>query len=206
MVLSRSLRLGVILLVMASVFAVACDKKKSDTAAVLLSVKVTQAVFASQLDQNGAPINPSFAFPAGTKQINAVLLLEGVTPDTKITAHWYQLNVKDAPPLGSEVNNAVSTLKKEDIQDGKAVVRFSQASSNGLPVDSWQLRVFAGDKLIRTMAFVIVNTNQGAAPPPPAPNPPAATAPSGTPGAFTNYTVVSGRHDRLPRDEVQAAV
>src|SRR4051794_19254911 len=195
MVLSRSLKLGVILLVLASVFASACsivDKKKSDgDSGGSSSVKVTQAVFASQLDQNGAPINPSFAFPAGTKQINAVLLLEGVAADTKITAHWYQLNVKDAPPLGSEVNNAVTTLKKEDVQDGKAVVRFSQASANGLPVDSWQLRVFAGDKLIRTMAFVIVNTNQGAAPPP-APNPPAATAPSGTPGAFTNYTVVSG--------------
>ncbi len=202
MVLSRNLRLGMLVLVLASMLASACSvigkDKKSDDSGGSSSVKVTQGVFAATLDPNGAPINPTYAFPAGTKQINAVLLLEGVSADTKITARWYQLNVKDAPPAGAEVNSAVSTIKKEDIQDGKAVVRFSQASNNGLPVDSWQLRVYAGSKLIRTMGFVIVNTTQGAAQPPPAGSPPAAVTTPGSPppaGAtptFTNYTVVAG--------------
>jgi LysM repeat protein len=174
--------LGIALLLCAALLGAACTDKEDGGGGGTSKITVQDFAFSSQLDQSGQPTNAALAFPAGTRQVNAVIILNGVKAGDKITARWYQLRVANAGAQGAEVNSSVSTIG-ENVQDGKARIALSQSAPNGLPVDTWLLRLF-DDKggLIRTLGFVVGGTAASAAAPAPSPAAP----------TVENYTVAQG--------------
>jgi LysM repeat protein len=134
----------------------------------------------------------SRVFPADTRQVYAVLTLEGVDIGTEITGRWYQLSVQDAPPDGAEVSSAGVRLDEDNIFERNARVALNLSGGAGaLPEGDWVVRVYADGKFVRTMAFVVtravtVQPNQGTSGQP-------AAQPSPTVAAQQqSYTVASG--------------
>jgi LysM repeat protein len=152
------------------------------------SARVTALLFSAAVDTNGIPVNPAIAFPTGTREVFATVRLEGVRSGDSVTARWYQLGTGDAGAEGSEVNDAEVKLSADDLSENGAIVTFSQrAGASGLPEDAWLIRIYVGDTLVKTSAFVITSALRASAPAP-------AAAPSALPSvaAPQTYTVVAG--------------
>jgi hypothetical protein len=140
-------------------------------------VHVTQAVMTAAINDQGQATAPARVFFSNAPRIYAVLNLDGAKPGMEISGKWFQTGVEDVPPGGSEVHSSTITLDDNTTNaEGKSrVALFLPATTQGIPEDSWILRIYAGDTLIRTMAFVVVAAPAGSAPPAGQPNPPAAT-------------------------------
>lgn len=157
--------------------------------------RVTQAVMTSAINEQGQATAPARVFPTTAQRIFAVVNLEGVKPGVEIVGKWYQTSVENVSAEGSEVHSSPIKLDDTTVSpEGRSrVALFLPATTQGIPEDSWILRIYAGDKLLRTMAFVVAapaGTTAPAAQPttqPPAP----AAQPTTTPAART-YTVVAG--------------
>jgi LysM repeat protein len=186
------------LLALAAVVLLSACSIVSDGDADTSDVRVTQAVMTAAINEQGQATAPGRIFPANTQRIFAVLNLEGVKPGVEITGKWFQTSVENVPAEGSEVHSSAIKLdEKTATPEGRSrVALFLPATTQGIPEDSWVLRVYAGDKLIRTMAFVVAGTAQGSSPP--ATNPGTNPAPAGTNPAPApvptprTYTVVAG--------------
>lgn len=189
--MAKALKLGVVVVVMALLSA--CSLV-SDGGSDASGVRVTQAVMTSAINDQGQATAPARVFPTTAQRIFAVINLEGVKPGVEIVGKWYQTSVENVPAEGSEVHS--STIKLDDSTaspEGRSrVALFLPATTQGIPEDSWVLRIYAGNTLLRTMAFVVAapaGTTAPAAQPTQPSAPPA--QPTATPTART-YTVVAG--------------
>jgi LysM repeat protein len=129
-------------------------------------------------------VNARTFFAPNSREIRAFVVVEGAAVGNKLRGAWYQLGTPDAGAVGQEINSSDITL--DEVQDGRSLITFTLSPGQGtFPEDSWLLRVYSGDKLLRTSAFIVTRFAQVNASPP-AGGSPAATA---TP---TSYTVTSG--------------
>jgi LysM repeat protein len=152
--------------------------------------KVVQVQVSNQVGQNGALVNPGIIFPAGTRQMAASVVLEGVRAGQRVRGTWYQLGVTDAAPEGSEARTSETVLNADTISpEGRSRVSFSLAvGGNGFSGNSiWLLRVYVNDALAATNGFAI--STAAGLPPAGGSAPPAGGAP---PPAPRTYTVVQG--------------
>jgi hypothetical protein len=154
-------------------------------------VRVRSAALGRDVNDQGQIVTPAIAFATNIPQINAVLILEGVSPGTTVVGRWYQLGVADVGAEGKEINSATITLSEGQVQEGLARVTFTQRSGGQFPVDAWVFRVFVNGKLVRTMGFVTLQAQSGTQTQPSSQQTPAQPQASPTP-AFENYTVVAG--------------
>jgi nucleoid-associated protein YgaU len=110
-----------------------------------------------------------------------------------LTGRWFQLGTPDAGAEGQEVNS--SDVKIEQVNEQKqtpvSFVLNSGASPTGFPEDTWILRIYEGDTLIKTSGFIVTRAAQTSAPT----GSTGSTAPTGGTGSTAqpqNYTVVAG--------------
>ena len=174
------------LLILMSVFVMSCSLFEGDDTPSASGAKVVQVQVSNQVGANGALVNPGNVFPAGTRQMNASVILEGVKVGQRVRGTWYQLGVQDAPPEGSEARTSDTVLNAESISpEGRTRVAFSlNVGGNGFSGNSvWLLRVYINDALASTNGFAISTQTTGGAPPP------TQAAPVATPRV---YTVVAG--------------
>jgi hypothetical protein len=151
--------------------------------------RVVQVQMSNQVGQNGALVNPGIVFPAGSRQMAASVVLEGVKAGMRVRGTWYQLGVAEAPPEGSEARSSETILNADTISpEGRSRVSFSLAVSSGFSGNSvWLLRVYVNDALASTNGFAISTT--AAAPPSGGSAPPSGAVP---PAQTRTYTVVPG--------------
>jgi LysM repeat protein len=152
------------------------DKGNADGASV------RGVVFSAGTNAQGQAVTSSY-FAPNTPQITATVVMENAKPGMKVKAAWYQLGVANAGPDGAKINESEVTLTSDVIQDGRATPSFIQRQGgSGFPEDTWLLRVYVNDELVRTSGFIITRAAQVAASP---------QAPAAPPAPQT-YTVVSG--------------
>jgi hypothetical protein len=157
------------------------------------NVRVRSAALGSVVNDQGQIVTPTLAFAISVPQINAVLVLEGVSAGDRVVGRWYQLGVADAGAEGKEINSATITLSEAQIQEGLARVTFTQRSGGQFPVDAWVFRIFVNGKLVRTMGFVTLQAQSGTQTQPSGQQTPTQAQPQATATpAFENYTVVAG--------------
>jgi LysM repeat protein len=159
-----------------------------DDEADAAGARVVQVQVSNQVGQNGALVNPGVVFPAGSRQMAASVVLEGVKAGMRVRGTWYQLGVPEAPPEGTEARSSETILNADTISpEGRSRVSFSLTVSSGFSGNSvWLLRVYVNDALASTNGFAIT-TAAGA--PSGGSAPPAGGAP---PPAPRTYTVVPG--------------
>lgn len=188
------------------------------------SARVTYVELASQLDTEGRPLAPSRVFTTNDPRIYVVIGLKDVKPGMEFTGKWFQTSTEGVPPEGAKVHESRVRLEAKSITaEGETrIAFFLPRPPTGIPADSWLVRVYEGDTLLRTVAFVVTDGSAAAPQSPPSPSPvasppapapattgtagvsptaataasPVATPPApatATPAAgFTEYTVVSG--------------
>ena len=90
-------------------------------------------------------------------EIRVQIGLEGVQPGMIVTARWYQLGVADVPPEGQEISSGQVALTAESISsEGESIASFLLSSGpSGFPRDSWLLRIYVDDELVRTAGLVV---------------------------------------------------
>lgn len=173
--------------------ATACDLVSSDDDGGNSGARVPILIFcdtpADRPCQVTTPLRNYFA--PNSAQIQANVLVQNATAGLKLTGRWYQLGTPDAGSAGQEVNSSDVTINGDQINDkAETQVQFflrSGTSGSGFPEDSWLLRIYEGDTLLKTSSFIVTRAAQ-------------ATAPTGTTGATgtggtaqpQNYTVVAG--------------
>ena len=120
-----------------------------------MRARATAVVFGSSLTADGLAVNPRNAFPTGTSQVHAVVLVENAPPGTTITGTWFQLGTAGAGEEGQPIVTGDVILSQVG-SGGRSRVTFTLKRDNGaLPRDSWLFRVYANGVLLKTASFVI---------------------------------------------------
>jgi LysM repeat protein len=172
------------MLLSASVLLVSCSLIEGDDESAG-NARVISVQMSNEVGADGVPVNPRNAFAPPTREIRAAVRLESVETGMRVSGKWFQLGTASAGAEGAEVSGSEVTLDSTTVSEqGNSRIFFS-LSTNGpsLPADSWLLRVYINDQIVKTSGFVIsplvsaegTGTN----------GPPAAPA-------TTNYTVVAG--------------
>ncbi len=80
----------------------------------------------------------------------------------QVTGRWFQLSTQDVPPAGAFVSEAGVTLSQDNLtQEGMARVSLDLFSNaDALPLGDWVVRIYVNGEFVRTMAFVIIPTEQ----------------------------------------------
>jgi hypothetical protein len=186
-------------------------------------VRVRFGVLSGQVNEQGTPITISRVFPPNVSRISALVQFEGVKSGMQISGRWYQLGMLDRPPYsrnvppdGQQVHNSQLRLSNSNVREGRATVSMilpaitfptpsaanqpTPVAAQGIPEDSWLLRIYVQGTLVHTYSFVVTSATgpvpfgqQGAngGPAPGGQQPPAGAPPQATPTP-TTYTVVAG--------------
>jgi nucleoid-associated protein YgaU len=180
MSLLRAVPVSLIVLLSASVLLVSCSLIEGDDESAG-NARVISVQMSNEVGADGVPVNPRNAFAPPTREIRAAVRLESVETGMRVSGKWFQLGTASAGAEGAEVSGSEVTLDSTTVSEqGNSRIFFS-LSTNGpsLPADSWLLRVYINDQIVKTSGFVISPLVGADAAPPAAP-------------ATTNYTVVAG--------------
>lgn len=177
-------------------FSVACSivDGDDDTAGNASGATASSIVFSTDL----GPTAARNLIPSTATEIRISVKLEGVRAGQKVTAKWYQLGVADVPSEGKEIQSKDLVLPAAEVTpEGTTFANFAINSSR-FPEDAWLVRVFVGDELVRTGAFVVTSAAGARTSSSPAPQ---ATA---TPQNYTilaNDTLTTIAQKFLPQGE-----
>lgn len=177
---SASRYLALTLIAGAALFAGGCSLFEDDGGSGDAGSVKALVLFSSEVGPDGAPINPRNLFPPNVREIRATVVLEDAAVDMKVTGNWYQLGTANAGSEGQRISGSDIVLDSATVQEGRASLSFAlRPGASGLPEDTWLLRVFVNDDLVKTAGFVVNRTAGATAPAQGAP------APTPTPVAYT---------------------
>jgi LysM repeat protein len=185
----------VIILALAFILTGACSLAGGDDDQAGVTGVTAAVRFSTEVGPDGVPVNPRNLFPANVREITATVLLEGVEPGMAVEGVWYQLGTANAGREGQEIRRGSPVILDEaTAANGRAAITLTLSSGSGVPEDTWLLRIFVDDSLVKTAGFVVNRGASAVAAPSPtsasAP-PPASSSPAAGPTPVT-YTVVSG--------------
>ncbi len=135
----------VTLLLWVSVILAACSFSVS-------TANITQAVLAKDVKSDTfEPVDPTSTFPTIQPVINLVVTVANAPSDTKVKTVWTAVDVGDAAPANTKIDEAEVTLDAS----GKAHFTLSLPSSGVWPVGKYKVEVYLNDKLDRTLEYNI---------------------------------------------------
>ena len=135
----------VTLLLLVSVILAACSFSVS-------TANITQAVLAKDVKSDTfEPVDPTSTFPTDQPVINLVVTVANAPSDTKVKSVWTAVDVGDAAPANTKIDEAEVTLDAS----GKAHFTLSLPSSGVWPVGKYKVEVYLNDKLDRTLEYTV---------------------------------------------------
>jgi hypothetical protein len=135
---------SIALLLAVSVVLVACS-------ASFTTANISKAVLAKDASDNFDPIDPTSTFPADQPVIHLVVTLKNAPPDTKVKAVWTAVDVGDAAPANTEVDESEFTM------DGSGNLGFTLSipSSGVWPVGKYKVDIYLDAKLDKTLEYAV---------------------------------------------------
>ena len=136
------------LLLVVSVALVACS-------ASFTTANISKAVLAKDVSGDGfEPVDVTSTFPIDQPIIHLVVSLKNVPPDTTVKAVWTAVDVGDAAPANTIVDQSELTM------DGSGNLDFtlSRPSSGVWPVGRYKVDIYLDGKLDRTLEYEVAQS------------------------------------------------
>jgi hypothetical protein len=135
---------SIALLLAVSVALVACSASFS-------TANISKAVLAKDVSDNFDPIDPTSTFPTDQPVIHLVLTLKNVPSDTKVKALWTAVDVGDAAPANTKIDELEQTMNGS----GNLDFTLSIPSSGVWPVGKYKVDIYLDGKLDKTLEFTV---------------------------------------------------
>lgn len=133
------------LIVLVAITASACNFSFS-------TANITRAVLAKDVQGDTfEPVDPTSTFPPDQPVINLVVSVANAPSDTKVKTVWTAVDVGDAAPANTKIDEAEVTLDAS----GNAHFTLSSPSSGVWPVGKYKVELYLNDKLDRTLDYNI---------------------------------------------------
>ena len=135
----------IILLVLVATTVTACNFSFS-------TANITQATLAKDVQGDTfEPVDPTSTFPIDQPVIHLVVTVANAPSDTKVKTVWTAVDVGDAAPANTKIDEAEVTL------DASGTAHFTLASNSGTwPAGKYKVEIYLNDKLDRTLEFTVV--------------------------------------------------
>jgi hypothetical protein len=134
------------LVVLVAVVATACNFSVS-------TANITQAVLAKDVKGDTfEPVDPTSTFPTDQPVINLVVSVANAPSDTKVKTVWTAVDVGDAAPANTKIDEAEVTLDAS----GNTHFTLSSPSTGVWPVGKYKVEIYLNDKLDRTLEYTVV--------------------------------------------------
>ena len=118
----------------------------------LSTANISKAVLAKDVEGDKFdPIDPTSTFPTDQPVIHLVVTLKNAPSDTKVKAVWTAVDVGDAAPSNTEIDESEFTT------DGSGNVHFtlSLPSSGIWPLGKYKVDVYLDGKLDKTLEYAV---------------------------------------------------
>jgi hypothetical protein len=115
------------------------------------TANISSAVLAKDASANFDPIDPTSTFPSDQAVIHLVLTLKNVPSDTTVKAVWTAVDVGDAAPADTKIDELEKTMN----DSGKVDFTLSIPSSGVWPVGTYKVDVYLDGKLNKTLEFSV---------------------------------------------------
>jgi len=133
------------LVVLAAVAVAGCNFSIS-------TANITQATLAKDVQGSTfEPVDPTSTFPADQPVIHLVVTVANAPSDTKVKTVWTAVDVGDAAPANTKIDEAEVTLDAS----GTAHFTLSLPNSGAWPVGKYKVDVYLNDKLDRTLEYAV---------------------------------------------------
>ena len=116
------------------------------------TANITQATLAKDVKPDTwEPINPTTTFSIEQPVIHLVATVANAPSDTKVKTVWTAVDVGDAAPANTKIDEAEVTLDAS----GTAHFTLSLPASGAWPVGKYKVEVYLNDKLDRTLEYTV---------------------------------------------------
>jgi hypothetical protein len=116
------------------------------------TAKISSAVLAKDVKADSYdPVDPTTVFGTDQAVIHLVVALKNVPSDTKLKAAWTAVDVGDAAPAGTVIDQTEYTANGS----GNVDFTLSQPSSGVWPVGKYKVDIYLDGKLDQTLEFAI---------------------------------------------------
>jgi hypothetical protein len=112
--------------------------------------QITGAVMGTTVSADYEIAKPMTEFAVDTPAIRCAWVVEGVDGETTVRAAWIAEDVGSAAPANYKIDEA--SIKMSG--DGKGSFSLSKPN-NGFPVGKYRVEIFLGDKLAKTVRFIV---------------------------------------------------
>ena len=116
------------------------------------TANITQAVLAKDIQGDTfEPVDPTSTFPPDQAVINLVVTVANAPSDTKVKTVWTAVDVGDAAPANTQIDEAEVTMDAS----GKTHFTLSVPNSGVWPAGKYKVEIYLNDKLDRTLEYTI---------------------------------------------------
>ena len=144
--MKRAIALVVLLAV--SVAVAACSASYS-------TANIPNAVLAKDAQgDNFDPVDPTSTFPTDQPVIHLIVTLKNAPSDTTVKTVWIAVDVGDAAPANTEIDQTEITTHGS----GNVDFTLSQPSSGAWPVGKYKVDIYLNGKLDKTVEYTIAQS------------------------------------------------
>jgi hypothetical protein len=116
------------------------------------TANITQAVLARDVKGDTfEPVDPTSTFPTDQAVINLVVTVANAPSDTKVKTVWTVVDVGDAAPANTQIDEAEVTLDAS----GTTHFTLSVPNSGVWPAGKYKVEIYLNDKLDRTLEYTV---------------------------------------------------
>ena len=116
------------------------------------TANITQAVLAKDIQGDTfEPVDPTSTFPPDQAVINLVVTVANAPSDTKVKTVWTAVDVGDAAPANTQIDEAEVTMDAS----GRTHFTLSVPNSGVWPAGKYKVEIYLNDKLDRTLEYTI---------------------------------------------------
>ena len=116
------------------------------------TANIPQAVLAKDVKGDTfEPVDPTSTFSPDQAVINLVVTVANAPSDTKVKTVWTAVDVGDAAPANTQIDEAEVTLDAS----GKTHFTLSVPDSGAWPAGKYKVEIYLNDKLDRTLEYTI---------------------------------------------------
>ena len=116
------------------------------------TANITDAVLAKDIQGDTfEPVDPTSTFPTDQAVIHLVVTVANAPADTKVKTVWTAVDVGDAAPANTQIDEAEVTMDAS----GKTHFTLSVPNSGVWPAGKYKVEIYLNDKLDRTLEYTI---------------------------------------------------